>query len=379
MQTLNWTDCKNILCIRPDNMGDLLMSGPAICALKEAFSARITVLTSSMAAGIAELMPGVDDVMVFDLPWVKTKDNTAQHIPEIVKRIKEKKFDAAIIFTVYSQNPLPTAMLTYMAGIPKVLAYCRENPYGLLTDWIPDKEPYELIKHQVRRDTDLVKHIGAIPSCQRLRLNVTYSLWPAIEQKLAASGVDISRPWMILHPGVSEKKRQYPVKNWISAGRLIIEETGYQLVLTGTASELALTQMIAESIGSESSTVAGQLTLAELVCLIMHAPLLLSVNTGTIHIAAAVNTPVVVLYAQTNPQHTPWKVPHKVLPFGVDPAIKSKNEVIAYVDKQIYANPVPIPRPGEVVNAVKALLSPTGLSFQQSHGIPGESQAMPTS
>jgi lipopolysaccharide heptosyltransferase II len=361
--------------MRPDNMGDLIMSGPAIRALKETFSARITVLTSSMAARIAKMMPGIDHVMVFDLPWVKTKDRSFQQIPEIVERIKEKQFDAAIIFTVYSQNPLPTAMLAYMAGIPRVLAYCRENPYGLLTDWIPDKEPYELIKHQVKRDIDLVRHIGARPQSEHLHLNVTYSLWPAIEQKLAASGVDISRPWMIIHPGVSEEKRQYPVKNWISAGRLIIEETGYQLVLTGTSSELALTQMLAESIGSESSTVAGQLTLAELVCLIMHAPLILSVNTGTVHIAAAVNTPVVVLYAQTNPQHTPWKVPYKILPFGVDPALKSKNEVIAHVDKQLYAISIPMPRPREVFNAVKALLSPIDLSSQQSPGIPNENQA----
>lgn len=365
--------------MRPDNMGDLIMSGPAIRALKENFPARITVLTSSMAAGIAQFMPEIDDVMVFDLPWVKTKEKSREQIPEIVQAIKERNFDAAVIFTVYSQNPLPTAMLAYMAGIPKVLAYCRENPYGLLTDWIPDKEPYEMIKHQVKRDIDLVKHIGARPSCESLHLNVTYSLWPAIEQKLAASGVDVSRPWMIFHPGVSEEKRQYPVKNWISAGRLIIEETGYQLVLTGTSSELALTQMISESIGSESSTVAGQLTLAELICLIMHAPLILSVNTGTVHIAAAVNTPVVVLYAQTNPQHTPWKVPYKILPFSVDPALKSKNEIIAHVDKQLYAISTPIPRPSEVFNAVKELLFPDDSTSPQFPGIPGESRAIQAS
>lgn len=360
-------------------MGDLVMSGPAIRALKETFSARVTVLTSSMAAGIARFMPAVDDVMVFDLPWVKTKKASPQDIPEIVKLVKEKHFDACIIFTVYSQNPLPAAMLAYMAGIPKVLAYCRENPYGLLTDWVPDKEPYELIRHQVKRDIDLVKHIGAIPSCEQLKLNVTYSLWPAIEKKLAKAGVDLSKPWMILHPGVSEEKRQYPVKNWISAGRLIIEETGYQLVLTGTSSELPLTQLIVESIGPESTTIAGQLNLAELVCLIMHAPLLLSVNTGTVHIAAAVNTPVVVLYAQTNPQHTPWKVPHRVLHFGVASGMKSKNEVIAHVDKQLYARPAELPRRREVLNAVTALLSQGGLSSLPSPGIPNENQATPAS
>ncbi|MGN6181327.1 MAG: glycosyltransferase family 9 protein [Mucilaginibacter sp.] len=361
--------------MRPDNMGDLIMTGPAIRSLKETFSARITVLTSSMAAGIAAFIPEIDDVIVFDLPWVKTKEASRDQIPEIVQIIRERHFDAAVIFTVYSQNPLPTAMLAYMAGIPKVLAYCRENPYGLLTNWIPDPEPYQLIKHQVRRDLDLVKHIGAVPSCEQLRLKVSDSLWPTVTQKLALAGINTDRPWIIFHPGVSEKKRQYPVENWISAGRLIVEELGYQLVLTGTSSELMLTRQITDGIGSESSTIAGQLNLAELVCLIKHVPLMVAVNTGTVHISAAVNTPVVVLYAQTNPQHTPWKASCKVLQFAAEADLKSKNEVIAYVDQQLYAVPPEMPQPNDVLNAVQALLFPDGSASPQFHGIQGGNPA----
>ena len=132
----NWQNCKNILCIRPDNMGDLIMTGPALRALKESFGCKITILTSSMAAGIAILMPEIDEVMIFDVPWVK---NQVTPDPEVfnktIRLIQKKKFDAAIIFTVYSQNPMPAIMLAYLAGIPKRLAYCRENPYELLTDW----------------------------------------------------------------------------------------------------------------------------------------------------------------------------------------------------------------------------------------------------
>src|SRR3982750_4010429 len=126
----DWNNCRNILCIRPDNMGDLLMSGPAIRALKRSFNARITVLTSSMAAGIAAFMPEIDEVMVFDMPWIKAErpaDNTS--LEKLIISLREKKFGAAVIFTVFSQNPLPTALLAYQAGIPRVLGYCRENPY----------------------------------------------------------------------------------------------------------------------------------------------------------------------------------------------------------------------------------------------------------
>src|SRR5690606_22825058 len=79
----------------------------------------------------------------------------------LVDQLKQYRFDGCVIFTVYSQNPLPAAMLAWMAGIPLRLAYCRENPYQLLSHWVPDDEPYSQIRHQVVRDLELVKHIGA--------------------------------------------------------------------------------------------------------------------------------------------------------------------------------------------------------------------------
>src|SRR5215213_11198584 len=157
-----WANCKNILCIRADNMGDVIMSSPAIRAVKQGLGCRITLLTSSMGAGIAPYLPEVDEVITYDLPWVKTSNafDPADFLG-IIEKLKHYNFDAAIIFTVFSQNPLPAAMLAYLAGIPLRLAYCRENPYELLTHWVPDKEPYSFIKHQVERDLALVNSIGA--------------------------------------------------------------------------------------------------------------------------------------------------------------------------------------------------------------------------
>src|SRR5437588_876777 len=223
----DWKNCKNILCIRPDNMGDLIMSGPAIRALKERFAAHITVLTSSQAKAIASFMPEIDETIVFDLPWVKTERVTdADSVLLLVDALKLRRFDAAVIFTVYSQNPLPTAMLAYMAGIPKVLAYCRENPYSLLTDWLPDEEPYRFIRHQVRRDLELVKSIGAVPSCENLCLQIS-DISDTVTQKLE---IEIDRPWLILHAGVSEAKRQYPFDLWIETAQKLIREKNYHVL-----------------------------------------------------------------------------------------------------------------------------------------------------
>jgi ADP-heptose:LPS heptosyltransferase len=376
---MDWQGCKNILCIRPDNMGDLIMSGPAVRALKETFGAQITVLTSSMAKGIVKHIPEIDDAIIFDLPWVKTADTPdPESFDNIVGLIKQRQFDAAVIFTVYSQNPLPTAMLAYLAGIPKILAYCRENPYHLINNWLPEKEPYQLIKHQVRRDLDLVATVGAFTKNDALKIKVDEDLWPTVASKLQQTGVDIDKPWLLLHAGVSEIKREYPVKKWADAGQQLIEND-YQLILTGSAAELQLTDELERRIGAGSFSASGLFSLAEFVCLVKQAPIILSVNTGTVHIAAAVGTPVVVLYAQTNPQHTPWGVPHKVLEFGVPAHLRSKNQVVAYVNETHYGVPAVLPTPKEIVSAVKELLNLPNLPIQPFPGIPNENQAIAAS
>ncbi|WP_240315302.1 glycosyltransferase family 9 protein [Mucilaginibacter pineti] len=337
-------------------MGDLLMSTPAIRALKETFSARITVLTSSMAAGIAQQISEIDDVILFNVPWVKSSYTDIGDFNNIVKNIKSRRFDAAVIFTVYSQNPLPTVMLAYLAGIPLRLAYCRENPYQLLTNWVPDQEPYNFIKHQVERDLDLVASVGAKTADRNLSLKPQSRLWPQILNKLVSAGLNAEKKWIILHAGVSEPKREYPVNYWVNAAKLIIAQIGCQLILTGSASEKQLTVDLGEQINKECIIAGGLFTLEELTVLIAKSPVLLSVNTGTVHIAAAVQTPVVVLYALTNPQHTPWHVPCKILPFTVNSQLQSKNEVIKHVNS--FENDViEYPSAADVLNAVIELLT----------------------
>jgi len=85
------------------------------------------------------------------------------------------------------------------------------------------------------------------------------------------------------------------------------------------------------------------------------APVVVSVNTGTIHIAAAVQTPVVVLYAQTNPQHTPWQVQYEMLEYEVAEELRSRNEVIQHLYKTVYNTKTEMPLPGDIVRAVQKI------------------------
>ncbi len=355
--TKSWEHAKNILIIRADNMGDLIMSAPSMRALKNTFSSKITVLTSSMAAGITPYISEIDDVIVFNLPWIKAKEIIpSEAIFTLVQQLKTRRFDAAVIFTVFSQNAMPAAMIAYMAGIPLRLAYSRENPYDLLTDWVPDKEPYTFIQHQVMRDMALVNSIGATTKDISLRLNIPETAWEAAEDKLLTTGIDIKEPWLIFHAGVSEKKREYPQKLWIKEAKKLITEQGFQILFTGAASEKSLCDQLAKETGKSAFSVAGLFNLEEFIALIEKAPVIVSVNTGTIHLASAVNTPVVVLYAQTNPQHTPWMVSSVVLEFEVEEDKRSKNEVIQFLYKEVYKSSTPMPGEDDIYYAVNNLL-----------------------
>ncbi|HVX28750.1 MAG TPA: glycosyltransferase family 9 protein [Parafilimonas sp.] len=347
-----WNSCKNILCIRPDNMGDVIMSSPAFRALKETFDCKITLLTSSMGSLIAPFIKEIDDTIVFDLPWIKTNDSIGSNeCIDIIKKLEALQFDAAIIFTVYSQNPLPTATLAYMANIPLRLAYCRENPYALLTDWVPDKEPYTFIQHQVERDLNLVKHIGATTTDDKLHLHFSNKDYASCLQKLSAQSVNVTNGFIVLHAGVSEKKREYSTELWIETAKRLYERTGSTILLSGSSAEKKLTDYIQQQAGENIFSIAGLLNIGEFIALIAHAQLVATVNTATAHIAAATQTATVVLYAQTNPQHEPWKTRSVVLPYSVPQNLQSKNEVIQFVNKQHYTSYIKQPSPQQIINA----------------------------
>jgi ADP-heptose:LPS heptosyltransferase len=252
-------------------------------------------------------------------------------------------------------------MIAYLAKIPLRLSYCRENPYQLLTDWIPDAEPYHLLRHQVRRDLDLVKYVGAKAQRDNITIEVPMQFKDSLLNKLKAAGIDVARPWLIVHPGVSETKRKYPTTLWIEASKKIIRELNFQIVLTGVASERALTERIRVGCEKDIFSLAGLLTIEEFIILIQMAPVVISVNTSTAHIAAATETKIIVLYAMTNPQHTPWKSVGKVLPFSVPENLRSKNEVLRFVHEKYFPHRIEVPSLDDIIMAVREVLSPSDM------------------
>jgi lipopolysaccharide heptosyltransferase II len=319
MPPLLWECARNVLCVRLDTLGDVVMTEPALRAVKAAVPGRrITLLTSESGAPAASIIDCVDDVMTYAAPWMKATPERFNSCPDrcFTRRLRRADFDAAVIFTCFSQSALPAAMLCYAADIPLRAAHCRENPYQLLTHWVHECEPQNGIRHEVERQLALAAAIGGSASDHRIRLTVPSAAVRNASRKLRWAGVDLASPWLVMHVGASAPSRRWPPEYFAEAADCLAER-GAQIVFTGSTNEHELVGQVRLGMSMPSHSLVGQLDVVQLTGLLSVAPLLISNNTGPVHLAAGVGTPVVDIYALTNPQHVPWGCRSRVLSFDV--------------------------------------------------------------
>jgi ADP-heptose:LPS heptosyltransferase len=315
-----WRAAQRVLVVRLDNLGDVLVTTPAIHAVRESLpNGSITLLASPVGAQAGRLNPDIDDVIVYQAPWMDPWHELPLE-PEreqaMVRTLTAGQFDAAIIFTSFRQSPLPAAYLCYLAGIPLRAAASIDGPGSLLTT--RHKHP-ERMMHEVERGLDLVGALGMTTSERDLVLDVPDIVRHEATRALRERAVDLDRPLIVVHPGCSMPARTYPWELFASVIELLVERFSANVVLTGVQSEAELAARIMARVTPAAQqslySVAGVLPFPAFCALIEMASLTITNNTGPMHIAAATKTPVIALFALTNPpeQWGPWKVPHQLL------------------------------------------------------------------
>lgn len=268
----------HVAIVRLDGAGDVLLTSPAVRAVA-ARAGHVTFVCGPTGAEAAALLPGVDDVVVVDLPWVALDPGPfdAAALAASSTRLAKLGLDRALVLTSHRQSPLPTALLLKQAGVPFVAATSADHPGALL-----DVRLRSTAGHEVERSLALAAAAG-YPAVDgdALRVDVPPGPTPA-----GAAGA------VVVHPGATVPTRALPPAAAADLVRRLVDE-GTPLVLTGSAAETAPLAAVAPA----ALDLGGRTDLAGLARVLQAAAVLVVGNTGPAHLAAAIGTPVVSVMA----------------------------------------------------------------------------------
>lgn len=287
-----------VLAVRLDNAGDVLLAGPAIRALA-AGADHVTLLCGPRGRAAAAVLPGVDDLLCWQAPWIDPEPGPVEleGVAALIACVAEVRAEMAFVFGSFHQSPLPTALLLRLAGVPWIGAASVDYPGALLDlrHRIADDV------HEVERSLDLVRAAG-------------FDLPPGDAGELRVAGV--ARPssaedTVVVHPGASVPARAWGEERHAQLVAALAAG-GRRVLVTGSRAERKLTARVAGDCGED---LGGATDFATLAGVIAGAGGIVVGNTGPAHLAAAVGTPVVSLYALTVPavRWRPWKVPHELV------------------------------------------------------------------
>jgi ADP-heptose:LPS heptosyltransferase len=300
-----------VLAIRLDSDGDVLLTGPAVRALAATYD-QVDLLVSGSGLQAAKLLPGVTEVLRFDAPWSGAEPPrvSSEAVLDLVAGLVARRYQLAVIFTSFHQSPLPMALLARLGGVRRIVAVSEDYPGSLLD--VRHKRPPGL--HEVEAALDLAERAGArLPVEDDGLLAVRRPLPPVPEPAARALGVGGTwRPRsVVLHPGASVPARA-PLPEDARAIAERLADDGWEVLVTGSPAERDLTAYVA---GGHATDLGGLTDLAQLGAVLESAACAVVGNTGPAHLAAAVGTPVVSLFAPVVPadRWAPYGVPRLVL------------------------------------------------------------------
>ncbi|MCC3326514.1 glycosyltransferase family 9 protein [Nocardia abscessus] len=290
------------LVARMDNLGDVLLAGPCVRAVA-AHVDSVTLLTGPRGRGAGELLPGVEQISTWCAPWIDPEPPPVEPagITAFIDRIRALDVDLALILTSFHQSPLPLALLLRMAGVPWIGAISEDYPGSLLD-----------LRHRVEGDPPEAERALSLAEAAGFRLPPGDDGKLAVRQPLPDVGGLTGEPgYVVVHPAASVPARQ-PSSSRSAAIVAALTSAGHRVIVTGAPSDRPLTGAVA---GSHALDLGGATTLPELAAVLRDASVVVAPNTGPAHLAAAVGTPVVSLFAPVVPAErwAPYGVPVAML------------------------------------------------------------------
>ena len=301
MTAPEWVRRGRMLLARLDSLGDILLAGPAVRAVADT-AAHVTMLAGAGRTATVRLLPGVDEVIEYEAPWVVFDPQPVrpEAVAELVRSIQRSRFDGALILTSFHQSPLPLALLLRLAGVPWIGAISEDYPGSLLD--LRLRPPGDL--PEAERNLYLVGEAGFPPDGLGSRLAVRRPL-PDVRRWVG------TEPFVVYHPGAAVPARR-PTAEHSRTIVAALAAAGHRVLVTGDRAESTLTGYVSADLALD---LGGQLSLPQLAAVLDRASVVVAPNTGPAHLAAAVGTPVVSLFAPVVPaaRWAPHGVPRVVL------------------------------------------------------------------
>lgn len=291
-----------VLVARLDNAGDVLLAGPCVRAVA-AGAESVVLMTGPHGYAAAELLPGVDELLCWRSPWIDPDPQpvTRELVDNLVARLAESSIDAALVLTSFHQSALPLALVLRMAGVRWIGAVSEDYPGSLLD-----------LRHRVVGDPPEPERMLSLATAAGYRLPDGDDGRLAVRHPLPDTSALTGPPgYLVVHPGASVPARQPSTGRSVALTRALVE-AGHRVVVTGAPGERELTAQVA---GDWAVNLGGATDLPGLASVLAGAEVVVAPNTGPAHLAAAVDTPVVSLFAPVVPaaRWAPYRVRSRVL------------------------------------------------------------------
>ncbi len=304
--------CKNLLVRGVNWIGDGVMTLPALKALRKAMpEAKISLLVKPWVSPLFEKNPNIEEIITYDDKYKGIIGKI-----KLSRILNKKKFCSTILF----QNAFDAALITFLARIKERAGYNRDGRGPLLTTAVPVPEDEGKV-HQIYYYLNLLERLG---------IDAKYSdpyIYLTLDERLQARKFlqDLKRPILGINPGATygSAKRWFPerfaeIVNWF------ISDTGGSVVIFGGKNEVNIAQEIEYFFSRQQSNktlpphpplnkggqeggvlnTAGKTSLRELISLISECDVFLTNDSGPLHIAYAVRTPMVAIFGSTDPKST---------------------------------------------------------------------------
>jgi ADP-heptose:LPS heptosyltransferase len=309
-------DQPRILLVRPDHLGDLVMTTPALQALREALpQAHITMMVGPWSREVVARHPAIDQLLTCPFPGFRraAQKPLAPYtlLLQTARQLQQEHFDLAI-------NLRPDfwwgAALLYLAGIPRRIGYNIAPNTPFLTHALPFPQPEHATVSNLRlisaglqalNRTSLEEPYTPEHYPERFAITAEEQSW--VEERLRSAGITEETPIVVIHPGTGAAVKLWRTEAWTHcANWLTATSSPLQVVLSGSPSERPMLEEIAQDI-KPAPLLISDMSVGQLAALLQRAKLVLGVDNGPLHLATAQNTPTVTIFGPTDKRiFGPW-------------------------------------------------------------------------